>query len=1012
MSAVIYQFDNQAIAQIVPDRTLPNNTVVSPNENISEITEGTTVGDNLFHSFSQFSVPTGDTAWFDSATNIENIIGRVTGESISDIDGLIRANGEANLFLINPNGIIFGENAALDLGGSFISSTADSIQFANGEFSAVNPEAPPLLTVNMPVGLQYGSEAGDITVEGDGHNAFFDFDTFTIDRFERNRGLEVAPGNTLGLIGKNVLLDGGNLTVEAGNLELGSVAEAGRVGITSNELGFTFDYGELVGGQIDLSNLASTDVSGNGSGNIQIYGDRVNLTSGSAIFAETEGDAAGGLVSINANELNIIGTDPDLFLPSSIWSNVYFGATGNGGSVSIATKDLLLEGGGQINVNTLDLGNAGNLTVVADEVEVIGESEGGDFVSGLFAQADIFQTGRGGNILLETNSLLVSDGGQINTNTFGEGDAGNLTIEANNIELTGASDFGNSGLFTASEGEGKGGNLTIQTDSLSIDNGAQIANTAFADGDAGTLSVTAKQIELNGASEFGPSGLFANAEGSNGGNLTVQTDSLIASNGAQIANTTFADGDAGTLSVTAKQIELTGNSEISTSGLYVSSQGEGDGGNLTIQTDSLFVEDNAGIVNDAFANGDAGTLDITAKDVLVGNGAQITSSTESSGNAGTLNIAAENIELTGESEFGASGIFSSALEGTGSGGDINLDTDKLSIQDGATISASNFFSRGDGEPGQGKAGDINIKANSVEVDNQISDFASSITASTNDGGGGNINLDLAGDIDLNNNSEISADTRGAGEGGNIDLTANNFSINNQARVSVDSTGSANAGNINLDVSQLEANRGKITATSINSGGGDISLTTDFIDLQNNSEVSTSVFDGTGGGGNINIASNYLLGRNSDIRANAVAGDGGNISITSDVVLLDFDSEIDASSEFGLDGAIDINTLETDKQIAVEAIPAKIVDPTTLITSVCPVKNGESLATTGKGGLAENPTQSIRGESVWEDLRDADIFGDKSAIIEAKAWNVNPHGKVELLGYIPQEQLSKTFNECR
>ena len=952
MSAVIYQFDNQAIAQIVPDRTLPNNTVVSPNENISEITEGTTVGDNLFHSFSQFSVPTGDTAWFDSATNIENIIGRVTGESISDIDGLIRANGEANLFLINPNGIIFGENAALDLGGSFISSTADSIQFANGEFSAVNPEAPPLLTVNMPVGLQYGSEAGDITVEGDGHNAFFDFDTFTIDRFERNRGLEVAPGNTLGLIGKNVLLDGGNLTAEAGNLELGSVAEAGRVGITSNELGFTFDYGELVGGQIDLSNLASTDVSGNGSGNIQIYGDRVNLTSGSAIFAETEGDAAGGLVSINANELNIIGTDPDLFLPSSIWSNVYFGATGNGGSVSIATKDLLLEGGGQINVNTLDLGNAGNLTVVADEVEVIGESEGGDFVSGLFAQADIFQTGRGGNIFVETDDLLVSDGGQINTNTFGEGDAGNLTIEANNIELTGASDFGNSGLFTASEGTGKGGNLTVQTDSLSIDNGAQIANTAFADGDAGTLSVTAKQIEL------------------------------------------------------------TGNSEISTSGLYVSSQGEGDGGNLTIQTDSLFVEDNAGIVNDAFANGDAGTLDITAKDVLVGNGAQITSSTESSGNAGTLNIAAENIELTGESEFGASGIFSSALEGTGSGGDINLDTDKLSIQDGATISASNFFSRGDGEPGQGKAGDINIKANSVEVDNQISNFATSITASTNDGGGGNINLDLAGDIDLNNNSEISADTKGAGEGGNIDLTANNFSINNQARVSVDSTGSANAGNINLDVSQLEANRGKITATSINSGGGDISLTTDFIDLQNNSEVSTSVFDGTGGGGNINIASNYLLGRNSDIRANAVAGDGGNISITSDVVLLDFDSEIDASSEFGLDGAIDINTLETDKQIAVEAIPAKIVDPTTLITSVCPVKNGESLATTGKGGLAENPTQSIRGESVWEDLRDADIFGDKSAIIEAKAWNVNPHGKVELLGYIPQEQLSKTFNECR
>ena len=951
--SAVYQLDNTAIAQIVPDDTLPSNTVVSPNENISEITEGTTVGDNLFHSFSQFSIPTGDTAWFDNAVNIENIIGRVTGSSISNIDGLIRANGEANLFLINPNGIIFGENAALDIGGSFIGSTADNIQFTDGEFSAANPKAPPLLKINMPVGLQYGSEAGDITVEGDGHNAFFDFDAFTVGRFERNRGLEVAPENTLGLIGKNVLLDGGNLTAEAGNIELGSVAEAGNVTITKNELGFTFNYGELTRGQVDLVNQASIDVSGNGSGNIQIYGDEVNLSDGSAIFAETEGDTVGGLTSINANQLNITGTDPDLFLPSSIWSEVYFGATEDGGSVSIATEDLRLEAGGQINVNTLDLGNAGSLTVRADNVEVIGESEGGDFISGLFAQADIFQTGRGGDVLLETDSLLVRDGGQISTTTFGEGSAGNLTVEADDIQLIGTSEFADSGLFTATEGEGNGGDLTLQANSLSVSNGAQIVNNAFSNGDAGMLSITAKQIELAGVSEFADSGLFTATEGEgNGGDLMIQTDSLLVSNGARIISTAFSDGDAG-------------------------------------------------------------TLNITAKDFVISGGAQIAADTFGSGNAGTLNITAKNIELFGASEFGASGIFGTALEGTGDGGDLNINTDELSIQDGATISASNFFSRSNGEPGQGKAGNINIKANSVQIDNE-SDFASSITASTNNGGGGNISLDIKADITLNNNSEISADTRGAGKGGNIDLTASSFSINNQARVSVDSNSLGNAGNINLDVNQLEANQGMITATSINSGGGDISLTTDFIDLQNNSEISTSVFNGTGGGGNINIASNYLLARNnSDIRANAVAGDGGNISITSDVVLLDFDSEIDASSEFGLDGVIDINTLETDKQIVVEGIPAKIVDPTTLITSVCPVENGESLATTGKGGLAENPTQSIRGESVWEDLRDTDTSVDESAIIEAKAWNVNHQGKVELLSYIPQEQLGKTlFNKCR
>ena len=952
--SVACQLGNTANAQIVPDRTLPNNTVVSPNNDILEITEGTTVGNNLFHSFSQFSLPTGETAFFNHAINIENVVGRVTGNSISNIDGLIRANGEANLFLINPNGIIFGKNAALDLGGSFIGSTADSIQFTDGKFSAINPDAPPLLTVNMPVGLQYGSEAGNITVEGDGHNAFFDFNTFTVDRFEHNRGLEVAPGNTLGLIGKNVLLDGGNLIAEAGNVELGSVAEAGQVGIVTNELAFTFDYGELARGQIDLLDRASIDVSGKGSGNIQIYGNQVNLIDGSAILAQTEGDAAGRLININANELKIIGTDPDLFLPSSIWSDVYLGATADGGSVSIATGDLLLENGGQININTFSLGDAGDLNVRANNIKVVGESEGGDFVSALSAQADIFQTGKGGNIFVETDDLLVADGGQISSNTFGEGDAGSLTIEAKNIELTGASEFGVSGLFTASEGKGNGGNLTVKTNLLSISNDAQIVSTTFADGNAGTLSVTAKEIEVIGASEFASSGLFA------------------------------------------------------------ATLGEGNGGSLTIQTDSLAIKDNARIINSAFSNGNVGELNITAKNLVVSSGAQITSSTRSSGKAGEVNITAENIKLLGESELGASGIFGSAIEGTGRGGDINLNTDRLLIQDGATISASNFSSRENGEPGKGKAGDINIKANSVKVDNQISNFASSITASTNDGGGGNINLNIVGNIALNNNSEISADTRGAGEGGNINLTANNFSINNQARVSVDSTGSANAGNINFTLNNLEADQGAITATSAQSGGGEIGLETNLIDLQNNSQISTSVFDGTGGGGNINIVSNYILGRNnSDIRANAVAGDGGNINITSDVVLLDFGSEIDASSELGLDGAIAISTLETDKPIAVEAISPEIVDPATLITSVCPEQDKEALATTGKGGLAENPTQNIRGESVWEDLRAINELTDDSAIVEAKVWSINSQGKIELLSYIPQsEGLGQTsFNQC-
>jgi len=192
-------------AQIAIEGT--TSTTLSIEGNNITINNGDRAGGNLFHSFQEFSVPSGNTAFFNNAIDVSNIFSRVTGGNISNIEGLISANGSANLFLINPAGIILGEGASLSIGGSFYASTADSIVFPDGEFSATDLDNPPVLTINAPIGLSFRDNPAEIQVRG--------------------ADLRVAPGQTLALLGGNVSFENTQTFPLGANIELAGLATSG-----------------------------------------------------------------------------------------------------------------------------------------------------------------------------------------------------------------------------------------------------------------------------------------------------------------------------------------------------------------------------------------------------------------------------------------------------------------------------------------------------------------------------------------------------------------------------------------------------------------------------------------------------------------------------------------------------------------------------------------------------------------------------------------------------------------
>ncbi|ARV60537.1 hypothetical protein BZZ01_19570 [Nostocales cyanobacterium HT-58-2] len=575
------------LGEIIPDTSLGNeSSLVQQGVDIrgeigNRIDGGAVRGANLFHSFIEFNVENGQRVYFSNPNGVQNIITRVIGKR-SDILGTLGVLGNSNLFLINPNGIVFGANARLDIAGSFVASTADSLVFDNGfAFSATNPQAPPLLTINVPLGLQFGATPASIVNQSRATNINGEV-----------VGLQVQPGKTLALVGGDIDLQGGSMTAEGGRIELGAIAQNGlaRFNLSSAPEAFpiSLSYKGIQSFQdIKLSRrseiLANSDSTTEMVSDVQLQGRRVTITEESGIFARNRGSGLPGSVTVNASDVvELIGGSP---INQDSLINVSNSGSGAGSNVIINTSRLIVRDGAYIAATTAGAGRGGNITVNAlESVELIGTTLDSQFGSGLFSQVRRDARGDGGSITVNTRRLSVRNGAQVSTPTFAAGQGGKIVVKASeSVEVSGRTPDGqNVSSLTARSAlgaTGSAGSVLIETGQLLVQNGAKVSVSSLSSGNPGNLELTAHNILLDQGS------VEALTTSGTDGNIVLKVaDYILIRNGSLINARALNNGNGGNINIdTNFVIAVTKeNSDI------IANAFEGSGGRINIKAQSIF----------------------------------------------------------------------------------------------------------------------------------------------------------------------------------------------------------------------------------------------------------------------------------------------------------------------------------------------------------------------------------------------------------------------------------------
>jgi filamentous hemagglutinin family protein len=900
-------FAQSSPSNIVPDSTLgvESSQVISDYEGLSAeaITGGATRGINLFHSFQEFNVSEGREAYFLSPnSSIQNILSRVTGSNKSEILGRLGTFGESepNLFLINPNGIVFGKDASLDVRGSFVATTANALQFGlQGFFSATNPQPPSQLLRVNPSAFLFNQINQNAAIENNSV-APAGQDSAGFDAF----GLRVADGKSLLLLGGNVLMDGGKLNAYGGRVELGGVTEAGNINLAVNGASLSLKFPDAVArADVFLANQAGVLVNGLNGGDIAVNARNLEISGESGLFAGIRfglgtPNSKGGNIDINVTEA------VDLTENSFIYNTLQRTATGKAGDININAGSVNLESGSVLSVSTYGKGDAGNIFMTAsDGVSLKGRD------TEIFNDVEPGAVGNGGETNIKASSLTLSERSQIEASVVsgnrnqpaGRGNAGNVNIDVRGtVSLIGVSDepsdSNNTAIFnTLGNGSvGAGGNITIKANSVLLRDGGQLGVSTFGKGDAGDISIQA----LNGVflDNAYISSLVGRGGVGNGGNIFINSGTLTLNNGALLQtsvrnafnNQLAGRGNAGNIKVDVRDavtISDAGSGIFST----VENRAIGNGGDINIKTGSLFVNNDGELNASSFGEGDAGNIFIEGRD-----------------------------RISFNNGFAISAIGTNAL---GSGGDINIKTGSLFVSNGAELTASSF---GKGDVGSiiinanenvlfddaaaysslesgamGNGSNISIKAGTLTLNNgaQLQTLVgeASDTEPAGRGNAGQINIDVRDAVTISDAGSgilSTVENRAIGNGGDINIKAGSLFVNNDGELNASSFGEGNAGNIFIEGrEQISFNNGFATSgigTNALGSGGDINIKTGSLLVSNGAELTASSL-GKGDAGSIIINANEnVLFDNaaaySSLEPGAM-GNGSNISIKAGTLTL-------------------------------------------------------------------------------------------------------------------------------